>query len=65
MENIYKGYIVKSDKNFPSLLTVSTVGRGGKIPAVLEGLFTSFGDVKQVIDTYTEGKDADKEKRQS
>lgn len=65
MENIYKGYIVKSDKNFPSLLTVATVGRGGKIPAVLEGLFTSFGDVKQVIDTYTEGKDADKEKRQS
>ena len=65
MENIYKGYIVKSDKNFPSLLTVAIVGRGGKIPAVLEGLFTSFGDVKQVIDTYTEGKDADKEKRQS
>ena len=65
MENIYKGYIVKSDKNFPSLLTVATAGRGGKIPAVLEGLFTSFGDVKQVIDTYTEGKDADKEKRQS
>ena len=65
MENIYKGYIVKSDKNFPSLLTVAAVGRGGKIPAVLEGLFTSFGDVKQVIDTYTEGKDADKEKRQS
>lgn len=64
METIYKGYIVKSDKTFPALLTVSTAGRGGKIPSVMEGLFTSFGDIKQVIDVYTEGKDADKEKRQ-
>lgn len=65
METVYKGYIVKSDKAFPSLLTVATSGRGGKIPAVLEGLFTSFGDVKQRIDSYVEGKDADKEKHQS
>jgi hypothetical protein len=65
MELQHKGYFIKSDKHFPSLLTISTTGRGGKIPSVMEGLFTSVGDAKQVIDSYTEGKDVGKEKRES
>lgn len=64
MEMQYKGYFVKSDKAFPSMLVITTTGRGGKIPSVMEGMFTSFGDAKHVIDAYTEGKDVSKEKRE-
>ena len=64
MQTTYKGYLIKSDKNFPSLLVVATSGQGGKIPKVLESLFTSVGEAKSVIDSYTEGKtNASKEKR--
>lgn len=56
METIYKGYIIKPFPSSPSLLTVATEGRGGKIPKILEGLFTSHNTVKQAIDFYTESK---------
>lgn len=53
---IYKGYIIKSHPLSPSLLSVAVEGRGGKIPAVLEGLFTSQHYVTQIIDNYLETK---------
>lgn len=53
---IYKNYIIKPDKAFPSSLVVATEGQGGKIPAVLEGLFTSYLVAKTSIDTYLETK---------
>lgn len=56
METVYKGYILKNAPNSPSLLTVATEGRGGKIPKVLEGLFTSHNTAKQAIDFYTASK---------
>ena len=56
MEVIYKGYIIKPAPFSPSLLTVATEGKGGKIPKVLEGAFTSHATVKQVIDAYLESK---------
>jgi hypothetical protein len=53
---IYKGYLIKPDKAFPSSLVVATEGQGGKIPTVLEGLFTSYSVAKTSIDTYLETK---------
>jgi len=53
---IYKGYIVKAHPLSPTLLTVATEGKGGKIPNVLSGLFTSHHTVKAIIDQYLETK---------
>ena len=51
---IYNGYIVKPSERYPGLLTVATEGQGGKIPNVLMGLHTSYGEVKTKIDMYLE-----------
>ena len=53
----YKGFIVKPHKENPKLLTVATAGRGGKIPDVLTGLFTTKGLVYAIIDAYVENKE--------
>ena len=53
---VYKGYQIKPDKAFPSSLVVATEGQGGKIPTVLEGLFTSYNVAKTSIDNYLEVK---------
>ena len=53
----YKGFIVKPQKESPKLLTVATAGRGGKIPDVLTGLFTTRGLVYAIIDAYVENKE--------
>lgn len=53
----YKGFIVKPHKESPKLLTVATAGRGGKIPDVLTGLFTTRGLVYAIIDAYVENKE--------
>lgn len=66
MQITYKDYLIKSDKHFPSMLVIVTSGQGGKIPKVMESLFTSVGEAKGVIDSYLEGKTyASKEKRES
>jgi len=52
----YRGYEIKPDKQYPSMLVVVTAGKGGKIPNVLSGLFTSKGLAKQLIDQYLTGK---------
>lgn len=56
-EHIYKGYIIKPYKLMPSSYCVATAGQGGKIPAVLDGLFTSVGIAKEIVDKYLEQKE--------
>lgn len=53
---IYRGYIVSPHPASPCLLTVAVEGRGGKIPNMLQGLFTSHHTVKGVIDRYLDMK---------
>lgn len=57
MEITYKGYIIKPHRQVPTSFCVATAGQGGKIPAVLEGLFTSVGIAKNVIDAYIDTKE--------
>jgi hypothetical protein len=52
----YKGYQIKPHKQFPTSYICVTAGKGGTIPDVLGGLFTSTGLVKDLIDKYLEGK---------
>jgi hypothetical protein len=52
----YKGYDIKPHKEFPTSYIVVTEGKGGKIPKVLDGLFTSTGLAKDRIDKYLEVK---------
>ena len=56
-EHIYKGYIIKPYKLMPSSYCVATAGQGGKIPAVLDGLFTSVGIAQDIVDTYLAQKE--------
>lgn len=53
----YKGFQIKPNKNMPTSLTVAVAGKGGKIPAVLDTLFTSIGEAKQTIDFYVKKRD--------
>lgn len=48
----YKNYIIKPALDCPSLYVVATVGQGGKIPNILDSLFTSTGIAKDTIDSY-------------
>lgn len=48
----YRGYIISTNPFSPTLLKVSVEGRGGKIPNMLDGSFTSVGYVKELIDNY-------------
>lgn len=50
----HKGFYISPNPFSPSLLKVATVGQGGKIPKVLEGSFTSYGVVTELIDKYVE-----------
>lgn len=56
MITIYKGFQIKPHPHNPMSLVVAVDGKGGKIPAVLEGLFTSHAYAKRVIDTYVESR---------
>lgn len=53
---IYKGYQIKPSKNAPGTLVVVTDGKGGKIPTVLDTLFTSRGLAMAEIDFYLQSK---------
>lgn len=48
----YKGYYIKPDKITPNNCVIVTEGRGGKIPNVLDGLFTSIQTAVNAIDKY-------------
>ncbi len=52
----YQGYVIKADKLSPRLVKVSVAGHGGKIPLVLESLYTSVGVAKDSIDSYLANK---------
>ena len=53
---IYEGYQIKPQPQNPKTLVIVTDGRGGKIPACLEGLYTSVGVAKLAIDSYLPNK---------
>lgn len=54
----YKGYQVKPHPQMPTHYQVVTAGRGGKIPACLDGMFTSTAIAYSRIDAYLETKEA-------
>lgn len=54
----YKGYLIKPYGPSPMLYQVATAGQGGKIPNVLDSLFTSIGIVKETIDAYLVQKES-------
>jgi len=56
MRVVHQGYIISTSKEFPPLLTVAVEGKGGKIPNVLAGTFTSVGLAKIAIERYNETK---------
>lgn len=56
----YKGFYLKGHKDFPQMTLVVTTGRGGKIPNILSGSFTSNKEAMEAIDRYVEGKKNDK-----
>lgn len=58
MTQVYRGYIISADSAFPSLLSVAVEGRGGKIPNVLSGRFTSHREVTNLVDHYLEQSEA-------
>lgn len=53
----YKGYIIKPAKISPMNFIVVTEGQGGKIPNVLDSLFTSEGIAMATIDAYLEARE--------
>lgn len=58
----YKGYIIKSFHQSPSLKVVVTSGRGGKIPDTLSGKYTSDALAKAEIDRYLDKEDSKRAK---
>lgn len=56
MKESYKGFYVTFDEKNPRLVRVATEGKGGKIPNVLTGLFTSKQVVYNIIDSYVAQK---------
>lgn len=48
----YKGYIVKPCERRPGMYLVVTEGRGGKIPNILAGAFTSTREAVGTIEAY-------------
>lgn len=53
---IYKGYQIKPHKAIPKLYIVTTDGKGGKIPDILSGMYTSTGVAKLAVDQYVDKK---------
>lgn len=51
---VYREYIISPNKTSPSLYVVATEGRGGKVPNVLAGSFTTERWAKEAIDRYVD-----------
>lgn len=49
---IYDKYEINKDSGFGSMFWVSPNGKGGSIPTVLSGLFTSVPEAIKAIDMY-------------
>jgi hypothetical protein len=54
----YKGFLITPNRLMPTCYGVATAGQGGKIPKVLESLFTSPSLAKFAIDDYIELKES-------
>ena len=54
MQIEYKGYLISPVSTGPKLYYIATAGRGGKIPNIMSGSFTSTGLAKQTVDMYLE-----------
>ena len=52
----YNGYYIKPNKVTPSVYEIVTTGQGGKIPKVLEGMFTARHLAMFEIDKYLNEK---------
>lgn len=52
----YKNYYIKPHKDYPAHYVVVTVGKGGKIPDVLSGIFTKRSLAMEEIDKYLSTK---------
>lgn len=63
----YKGYLINPSKQAPNLFYVATEGRGGKIPDMLSGLYTTKVLAVSDIDRYLnlKGKTDAKESSES
>jgi hypothetical protein len=53
----YKGYLITPASTGAKCYSIATAGRGGKIPDVMQGVFTSTGVAMQTVDIYLEGKE--------
>lgn len=58
----YKGYYVQPHKEHPTCYIVVTIGKGGKIPDVLSGMYTTRSLAKFDIDNYLDTRPVKKEK---
>jgi hypothetical protein len=58
----YRGYLITTNPFSPTLYKVATEGRGGRIPADLEGSFTSVGLIKEIVDHYLLAQEASRGK---
>ncbi len=56
MIRIYEGYEIKPHREVPTSYIVVTAGKGGKIPNILGGLYTTPNYAKEAIDKYLETK---------
>lgn len=52
----YKGYSIRPHVNNPKCYIISFRGQGGKIPQILDGMFTDRGTCRRNIDHYLEQK---------
>lgn len=52
----YENYQIKPCKESPTLYIIVTAGRGGKIPDILSGMYTTTGLAKLAIDGYLSTK---------
>lgn len=48
----YQGFQIKPYKEAPTCYVIVTAGRGGKIPNVLSGMYTTPTYAKEAIDLY-------------
>lgn len=53
---IYEGYQIKPQREVPTCFIIVTDGKGGKIPDVLSGLYTTKQMAKNAIDEYLKTK---------
>lgn len=56
MIQVYEGYEIKPHREVPTSYIVVTAGKGGKIPNILGGLYTTPTYAKEAIDKYLKTK---------